>query len=193
MDTTQEDVREGAASDDVRVTGQHDPSELIRRAAAQQDKQADTLNETEQEDATEWLLGAFDDPPAVTNTLSVNVGGIGSHRREILWEIKAIPGPMIRKIRDQAEMLVRRQGPNPSGMGSAGFNANVRIVIEGTTSPDIRQVAKRRNVVDAADVLMMALENKQGLIEQIAGSILTLSGYDQDDVQDALEVRAAGN
>jgi hypothetical protein len=38
-----------------------------------------------------------------------------------------------------------------------------------------------------------ALKMKSGLIEQLAGEIYGISGYDQSDLTDATEVKAAGN
>lgn len=185
---TREDV---LAQDD---TAHPDPLAAVKRAAGRVDAEvAPDLDGAAQEDATEWLLAAVQAPPVVENTLLVNVGGVGGARKVIEWKIKALPGPMIRKIRDEAEQVVRRAGNNGANAGSAGFRANVKIVIEATTSPDIRAAAKQSQIIDPADVLETALQNKQGLIDQIAGSVMTLSGYDQEDVQDALETRAAGN
>lgn len=189
METTETDVRH--ADEAAKAP---DPAAAVRRAAGEVGGVVvPSLDAVLQEDATEWLLGAFHEPPAVENTLLVNVGGVGGARKEISWRIRAIAGPTIRKIRDEAEQVVRRAGNSGAGAGSAGFRANVKIVIEGTVDPDIRAVAKQSGLVDPSDILEMALQNKQGLIDQIAGSIMTLSGYDQEDVQDALEVRAAGN
>lgn len=164
---------------------------LVARAAS---GAIDKDDRNGQEDATAWFLDAFaGETPEVQNTLIVNVGGVGDARKDIRWKIKALDGPLIRKIRENAESLVRRQGSSGAGATSAGFNANVRIVIEGSTDPDIKTLARQQGIADPTAMLEVVLQKKQGLIDQIAGSILTLSGYDQDDVQDEIEVRAAGN
>lgn len=143
-------------------------------------------------DALDYLVGAFQDPDSavVTRVLRVNVGAPQTPKI-VRWTIRSISGARIRKIQEDARAEARRvkgqEGTN------AVFAGNLRIVVEGTVDPDLRAGASRFQVADPADFLEVALQSKQGLIDQISGAILTLSGYDEDDVNDEMEAKAAGN
>jgi hypothetical protein len=143
-------------------------------------------------DALEYLLGAFQDPEGarVTRSLRVNVG-TPNNPKLIRWVVRNIPGRRIREVREQAEERARRT--KGSSGSQAVFDGNLRVCVEGTVEPNLREGADRLGLADPADFLEVALQSKQGLVEQIAGAILTLSGYDDDDVNDELEVKAAGN
>lgn len=192
MDTNDDQTRlsadvtlEGDKLDAVEQAGR---GPVVRAAGATDAKDV----EPELEDALEYLLSAFTDPDSVvvTRVLRVNVGA-PNKPRILRWTIRNIPGPMIRKIREDAEEQARRT--KGSSGAQAGFDGNVRIVIEGTVDPDVKAGAVSLGVMDSGAFLETALQGKQGLIEQIAGAILTLSGYDDEDVNDELEARAAGN
>lgn len=144
------------------------------------------------QDALAYLLDAFhnDEGQVVERVLRVNVG-TPNNPEIIRWVVKNIPGPKIRQIREDAEEKARRT--KGSSGATAGFEGNVRVVIEGTVEPDIKKGAREIGLADPADFLERALLNKQGLIEQLAGAILTLSGYDDEDVNDELEAKASGN
>jgi Phage XkdN-like tail assembly chaperone protein, TAC len=163
---------------------------LVERVAQTEEK--GDLPVEEQIEALDYLLAAFDREEApITDRLRVNVGS-PQHPKFINWEISSLPGSSIRKIREQAVSLrgMRRTGGGSlASQAEALFMANVRIVVEGTMTPNIREAAAARQVADPGEFLQMALEYKQGLIDQIANEIINLSGFDDDDVQDA-EVRA---
>lgn len=164
---------------------------LIRRAAEE-----GLEDPVEVEDATSWLLQAFrEELPQVTDKLELNVG-TPQHPKWIAWEIRSIDGAVIRRIREQAmnQRAVRRSAAgNTAGAADAAFQANVRIVVEGSVNPDVKAVSSSTGLADPAAFLESALDRKQGLIDQLAAEILGLSGYDDDDVRDAVEIRAAGN
>jgi hypothetical protein len=169
-----------------------DETDLIRRAA-----NGEELTEEEHQDATDWLLQSFrEELPTITDKLEINVG-TPQHPTWIDWEIRSIDGAMIRRIREQAmnQRAMRRQGTQQAsaGVAEAAFQANVRIVVEGSVKPDVKVAAGSTGVADPGIFLEQALNRKQGLIDQLAAEILGLSGYDDDDLRDAQEVRAAGN
>lgn len=185
---TQHDV-EHVRTDELPAAD--DAAGLIREAAEGRTPRRE--DDARMQSAADFLLGAFNAPKQITHTLRVNVGGVGGKAEFIEWTIKALPGELVRKIREDAEALVRRAGATGAGATSASFQAAVRYVIEASTNPDVKGLAKQQGIANPADFLEEALHNKQGLIEQISGQVLALSGYDNDDVQDALEVRASGN
>jgi hypothetical protein len=80
---------------------------------------------------------------------------------------------------------------------------NLRMVAAATVEPDLRRRRERKGV-EAADPLYGPVRTAQaqfggkpGIVDQIAGKVMLLSGYDEDDVRRATPettmVRAAGN
>jgi hypothetical protein len=65
-----------------------------------------------------------------------------------------------------------------------------RLVVKATVEPDPRELARAMKQVDPSDALHLffAKYGKTGLITQISGEILSLSGWDDEDIQ---EVEAA--
>lgn len=145
------------------------------------------------EDATNWLLESFDGAiPAETKTLQLNVGtSVAPHW--IAWTIRAVEGQVLRTIRARAAEAATRSKGGAQDTADAAFRANMRVVVEGTVDPDLTEIAKRRGLAHGELVVEDAFKSKQGLIDQIAGEIMSLSGYDDDDVRDAIEIGAAGN
>lgn len=147
------------------------------------------------EDATNWLLEAFDASPDVTKTLDLNVGSTQSPKW-VKWTIRAVEGPTLRRIRARAAESITRNARSKAGAlgdADAAFRANVEVVVEGTVEPDVRGLARGRGLADPSVLVEEAFRVKQGLIDQVAGEIMSLSGYDDDDVRDSLELEAAGN
>lgn len=191
MATTEDDVR--FQQDDEQDVTEVQPLGLPASVRDAAEGKLNASDDAGVPDATEWLLRALQEPPHIEHTLIVNVGGVGPDRQEVSWKIKTLEGKLIRKIREDADQVVRRSGGTGAGTTGASWIANVRIVLEGSVSPDLKAIARQVGVADPTVVLEQALNHKQGLVDQIAGSILQLSGYDNEDVRDAVEVRAAGN
>jgi hypothetical protein len=51
-------------------------------------------------------------------------------------------------------------------------------------------VARQKGIADPAMVLRHRFRRKPGLIDQLAAIVLERSGYDDDAIRDAVEVRA---
>lgn len=168
----------------------------IRRAA---DGEINERDAAAQEDALQALLKNVQDAEveggSVEQTLKVNLG-TSTKPRIVMWTITNVQGRLIRKLTADAEEMARRQNPDSgAAAAAAGFEANKKIVVEGSVNPDLKAGAKRAGITDPTDFLEFALERKSGLIDQIAGHIYSLSGHDRDDVvtASAEETRAAGN
>lgn len=148
-------------------------------------------------DATEWLLEAFDNPTAeVTRDLDLNVGSPAAPVW-VKWTIRAVAGDELRRIRARAaDTLSENAGRKRSGTladTQTAYRSNIDIIVAGTAVPDLIRVAAARNVADPGIVIEEAFRSKSGLVEQTAAAIMGLSGYDDEDVRDAVEMRAVGN
>jgi hypothetical protein len=165
-------------------------SRLIERVA----EESGEISEKDQQEAIDFLLAAFHEtlPEAsFQDRLLVNVGTPRKPKR-ILWVIRALSRPEIRRIEESvANSREVQQGRNASP--DLRYQTSVRIVVAGTVSPPLNDLAINIGLVSGIDFLEEALKMKSGLIEQLAGEIYGISGYDQSDLTDATEVKAAGN
>lgn len=155
------------------------------------------LSAEAQDSATEWFLSDKEIP--MTRTLDINVG-TPDQRHVIVWTITAIDGDTIKRARKQAEeggsrAALRRARAAGQAPEVDAQEANARIVVAGSVNPDFRALAKlkmdRQGVssppdpdIPAVMMLKYRLGHKPGLIDLIAGEILSLSGYDDDDIQE---------
>lgn len=160
--------------------------ELIRTAAER--KGAESLSKQEVVDATEWLL--TDTPDDYTYEFEINVG-TPRVPKWTNWTIRPVDLDTLRRIRKAASGQTRSAQRRAQATGDLDeVEANVRIVVEGTVEPDLRQAASNLRVVDPGDVLRRKFAHKPGLLGQIAGEIMGISGYDDEDIR---EVDAAKN
>lgn len=155
--------------------------ELIEAAARVADGR-EKLTADEQVDATEWFLSDTDDTDD-TYSFQINVG-TPTKKKWVEWTIQPVDQDELRRIRRNSQQGNRR-ARRAGGTGELdGDKANVEIVVRGTISPDLREAAKARGIVDPADAVRFRFKRKPGLIDQIAGEIMALSGYDDDDVRE---------
>lgn len=177
--------REGEQPETAEAAG----SRLIERVADSAE-----LNEQDQQDAVDFLLAAFNETlpdDTFQDRLYVNVG-TPRKPKKILWVIRALSRPEIRRIEEGvARSRDVQQGRNASP--DLRYQTSLRIVVEGTVSPPLNELAVGIGIVSGIEFLEESLKMKSGLIEQLAGEVYGLSGYDQTDVSDATEVKAAGN
>lgn len=155
--------------------------ELIDRAAKGKLKTQDEANA-----ALDWFLS--DDPSQegeLTRTIQINVGG--DQERFIDWTIRAIDLDTLRRIR---RTVAGTRAQRRSGGELDEVAANLSIVVEGTVNPNLVEAAKRLGIASPTTALKSRFRHKPGLIGQIAGEILSLSGYDEEDVR---EVAASKN
>lgn len=161
--------------------GERTPTEAVDAAA-----EAGAMTREEHDAATAWFLSDDpDDEGELTRTIEINVGG--DEEKHIPWTIRAIDLDSLRRIRRSISgtRAQRRQGGELDEVA-----ANLKIVIEGTVNPDIAAGAQALGIASPETALKSRFRHKPGLIGQIAGEILSLSGYDEEDVR---EVQAAKN
>ena len=138
----------------------------------------------------------------VTHTLVLNFGGptdedwrvIDPDRppRKILWTIKPVEETVITRIfREAAGAGGQNRAQGRRARGPADENTNLRIVAAGTADPAPEAVAQATGIADPTTAFKAWFRRKPGLITQVADAILDLSGFNDDDVRDAREVRAA--
>ena len=160
-----------------------DDADVIAAAASKK-----KLSANETEDALAWFLS--DEDQDFTQEISLNVGS-HTEPKWITWEIRPVDLDTLRRIRRQAQAAVSRSNRRAGQVGEIDeVEANIRIVLEGTAKPDIVEIAREKGDVDPADTLKRRFRHKPGLIGQISGEIMSISGYDDEDVR---EVDAAKN
>lgn len=161
-----------------------DGPELIKAAAADE-----KLSDAEIISATEWFL-TDDSEESFTHTIQINVGP-PDKEMWIEWTIEAVDLDTLKRIRKAAQGGTKAEKRRNAAAGELDeVEANIRIVVEGTVAPDLRAIANEARLVDPADVLRRKFRRKPGLLGQISGEIMSISGYDDEDVR---EVDAAGN
>lgn len=136
--------------------------------------------------ALDWFLS--DDPASddeLQRVLDINVGG--EDEKVIQWTIRAIDLDTLRRIRRQ---VAGGRAQRRSGGELDEVAANLKIVVEGTVNPPLVDIAKQKGIASPETALKLRFRHKPGLIGQLAGEILSLSGYDEEDVR---EVQAAKN
>lgn len=144
----------------------------------------------EVDSATEWFMS--DEPPEgeadLEHTIELNVGGPDENTEHyVAWTVKPIDLDELRRIRRQAtsSRAQRRAG----GDGYDEVAANIKTVIAGTVDPDLIGAAREKGT-NPEVLLRGKFRHKPGLLAQLSGQIMALSGYDDADVR---EVKAAGN
>lgn len=158
-------------------------AELIRAAADGKE-----LTNEERVDALDWFMG--DDESAFTHAIEVNVG-TPKKAKWLTWEIRPVDLDTLKRIREKSQGGTRQQRRRSQATGEIDeVEANIRIVIEGTVAPDLTEIAHSKRLTDPGDVLRRKFAHKPGLLGQIAGEIMSISGYDDEDIR---EVDAAGN
>lgn len=165
-----------ASGDDVRVVEDEHREAMDRVGEGRAD-------EDDVSAATEWLLA--DEQQVNTRKLRVRLGGSDDNPLESDWIIRAIGVDVIRAAEREATGN-RAQRRSPDG-GYDELKANLRVVAEGTVSPDLKDLARQRGFADPVVLLRQRFQYRSGVLTQIAGEVMSLSGFDGEDV------RAAGN
>lgn len=157
-------------------------SEVIRELA-----EGKKPSEEEALDATEWFLGD-DSDLEVEHEIDLNVGTT-KKPKWVRWVVRPVDLDTIRRIRQAAQTGTRAQ--RRAGVTELDeVQANVGIVVAGTVNPDLAALAKQMGSNDpdpkarAAAVLKHRFRHKPGLIGQISGEIMSISGYDDEDVRE---------
>lgn len=157
--------------------------ELLDAAAkVAEPKSKEKLSAEESVDALEWFLSDTD-ATDLLHTFEINVGSI-AQKRWIAWTVKPVDMDKLRRIRRNSQQNSRRARLS----GNNDFDevqANVQITLEGTVHPDLRAAGRDIGAVDPGDAVKQRFAHKPGLLAQIAGEIMSISGYDDDDIREA--------
>lgn len=144
------------------------------------------ISRPEASSALEWFLA--EDPEeseeeTATHTIEINVG-VGVERW-ISWVVRPIDDDELRRIQRQSAVMRRRSRQDDVAIDQLG---NARVIVQGSVDPDIEQIAAQQNK-DPVAVVMKRFKKKPGLIAQLAGQIMALSGFDDEDVRDAISAK----
>lgn len=137
-------------------------------------------------DATAWFLSDADAGVTAHRTFQLNVSANPDEPHWVTWTVQALSREQIRSI----QRLSRPARQRASAQGEVdGIKANLGLAAEGTSNPDLDAIARDLGTQDKSDVLRRRFAHKPGLIDQIAQEVLTVSGYDDEDVRDVTAVK----
>ena len=144
--------------------------------------------------ALDWFLSATPTENELeTKVLQLNFGTTKAPEW-IFWKITSVGINVMRQIRQRAtnSRAARRSGNVDE------YRVNLEVVVAGTVDPNLTEATRilaeeGRGPNNPAENLRLRFQSKPGYIAQIAGEIMSLSGFDDDDVQEAEQVKAAGN
>lgn len=184
--TLQQDTAAKRRSQGEQV--ERDEPDLTPAAVAKKVSRGRKVTDEQAQDALEWFLQADDSSEVEPKTLKLNMGTTDLPQW-INWVIGPVEDTLITKIREQSRKGTRAQRRR----GDAEIDDMLvarRMVVEGTLNPDLRELGKKLKMVDPADAVQAFFQKagKTGLITQLSGEILSISGWDEEDVQ---EVEAA--
>jgi hypothetical protein len=162
-------------------------TEAVKAAASVKPGRADKLDTKTQQNALDWFISS-EPIGGDRSTVRLNVG-TEEDPKWIDWELQAIELDALRSIRKRASNTreARRTGNIDE------FRVNLEIVAAATVEPDLIEAAEALGIGDPVEALRQRFYNRPGYITQLAGKVLTASGFDEEDVQDATQVAAAGN
>ena len=135
--------------------------------------------------ALEWFLSEEpEEDEQQTHTIELNVG-VGDQQHWITWIVRPIDSDELRRIQRQTANLRRRGRQDDLAVDQLG---NLKVIVAGSVDPDIQALAEGQGKQPEA-LLLKRFIKKPGLIAQLAGQIMSLSGFDDEDVRDALSAR----
>jgi hypothetical protein len=195
MEVPTQDVRERATEHQPQPDGpEKGPGRDVVDKLAEIPKGAEPeLTGQQSMDAADWFLSEDSEDATDSFELNVGVGSDGYGKPNelwVIWTVRALDRERIRQIRKNSREK-RRRGPGGEGVED-DMQANLRIATDGTVYPDLTDPMMRGNVADPAEALHARFKRlgKSGLIDQIASRVLTISGYDDEDMR---EIQAAKN
>jgi len=143
------------------------------------------VSETEATSALEWFLSEEpDEDVEQTHTIEINVG-VGDAQHWISWVVRPIDGDVLRRIQRTTSAMRRRGRQDDLAVDQLG---NLKVIIAGSVEPDIESIAEQQGKPPEG-ILLKRFAKKPGLIAQLATQIMALSGFDDDDVRDALSAK----
>jgi hypothetical protein len=179
---------EFAASEEARLNPDPHGDEVKQRRKQAVDKAADSedgsdLTEQEAQDGADWFTSDEEEEEGYLD-FDLNVASKGE--RWVRFRVQALQRKEIDLIRKQNTV------EKPDGTRETNeLDANVRIAVEGLIVPDLRKPEMRKvrgqSYMDPADALEARFAHKPGLVDQITGKVIDVSGYGDGDLR---EVRA---
>lgn len=175
---------------DLHTDEDQTPGAQAIREAAKSPQAAKDLDAIERVDAVAWFMEDDPDEAPAQRKLELDVSLDPTKPKIIEWVIQAIQREEIQSIREKSKTKAGRRGRTTEGPSENVSLANTKIAAAGTLYPNLRDAQVRGDFLDPADALKYRFRNKPGLIDQIAGHVIEVSGYDEADVR---EVAAVGN
>lgn len=179
-------VEQASGLRDARKEGE-EPRAGRNAVEVARDRGGRALSEAERTSALDWFLN--EDPRAAadeTQTVELNFG-TQDDPQWVPWTIKPVAMETMR--------AVRRKAANTRAARQTGevdeYRVNLEIVVEGTVDPDVKEAARllhsegRFPTADPVDAMRAKFASKPGYVAQLAGKIMTLSGFNDEDVRDA--------
>ena len=143
-------------------------------------------------DALEWLLSdEAEDESVGMKRLEVDISGPGSPPRWITWTIKPIGADEIKECRKRASGVnrdARRRSPQAEVELA---EVNLHVLVAATVEPDLVEAAQKKGIADPSIIVRHRFRAKPGVVDQLANEVYAISGYEDDVVRDAVELRAA--
>lgn len=144
-----------------------------------------SITEPEAISATDWFLAEEQEDDTVDETHSIDLNVGVDEEKWITWIARPIDSDELRRIQRQSAVMRKRSKQDDLAIDQIG---NIRVIIEGSVEPDIRAIAEQRGEVPEA-VVLKRFKRKPGLIAQLAGRIMALSGFDDDDIRDSVSAK----
>jgi hypothetical protein len=181
-----EAAAELAGHDAVREAG--DPAGGERAVQSMSPEQRDS--------ATAWFMEddeTIEGPPPLT-AIELNVGTAESPKW-VEWKIRPLDMDTIDAIRQRARggsRTARRRGE----IGEVNeMRAALGMVVAATIDPNLAEIARKKSdtgsryAVSPEEVLKHRFRDKPGLILQISGKVMEVSGYDDEDLREAVAAK----
>jgi hypothetical protein len=164
----------------------NDPEAERRKAAvdaAANVEDPKDLTEQEAMDGAEWFMSDEEEDEGYLD-FDLNVGQ--KSPKWVRFRVQALTRERIDQIRKQNQII------QPDGtIQNRELEANVRIAVEALISPNLskpeNRVVRGQTFMDPADALVARFAHKPGLVDQITGKAIDVSGYNEGDIR---EVRA---
>lgn len=170
-----------APEDDVDAIRRH---AAVQKAASVTDPQA--LTEQEAQDATDWFTSAEVETEGF-HDFELNVSN--GKPKWVKFRVGALPRERITEIRKQNTITILEGDREVKVPDETAINT--RIAAEGLLNPDLKDPKNRtvrgEQFMDPAAALAARFAHKPGLIDQITGETIDVSGYNDGDKR---EVRA---
>jgi hypothetical protein len=188
VSATAQNAPSSPPEDDAAKRARHAALNAAADAAPTAEDPSGGLTDQQVHDATEWFMSDEEEIEGFKD-FDLNVGQ--QTPKWVRFRAGALLRERINEIREQNTATVTdpRTGRDEKKINEAGVN--LRIAAEGLLIPNLKDPKTRRvrgqDYMDPADALTARFAHKPGLIDQITGEVIDVSGYNDDDKR---EVRA---